>query len=184
MSEARSDAAELEMLRYPIGRFQPPAVIAPEDREKALDAIETLPGRLAEAVEGLSDDQLDTPYRPGGWTVLQLVHHVADSHSNAVIRWRWALTEEEPTIKAYDERAWAELPDARSLPVVASLDLLTALHRRWVALLRALPNESFERRFIHPENGPTRLDRALLLYAWHGDHHVAHVTALRRRQGW
>jgi uncharacterized damage-inducible protein DinB len=171
-------------LRYPIGRLSRPSELSPEDRTAAIDAIAVTPTNLAAAVNGLNDAQIDTPYRPGGWTVRQLVHHVADSHINAYTRFRFALTEDNPTIKPYEEAVWAELPDARLLPVSVSLLLLQALHERWVALLREVPHESFARTLQHPENGPMTVDGLLATYAWHGRHHTAHVTALRERMGW
>jgi hypothetical protein len=170
--------------RFPVGRFTPPAVITPEDRERYLREIEEAPGRLREAVSGLTEDQLDTPYRDGGWTVRQVVHHVPDSHINSYVRFRLALTEEEPTIRPYLEDRWAELADARTAPVEVSLGLLESIHRRWALLLRSLNNEQWALRFRHPELGVVPLDRNLALYAWHGRHHVAHVTSLRDRRGW
>jgi hypothetical protein len=170
--------------RYPIGRFAPPAASTPDDRRRRIDEIAGLPASLRAAIDGLTPEQLDTPYRAGGWTVRQLAHHVPDSHLNAYVRVRLALTEEEPTIKPYAEARWAELPDARTLPPEVSLDLLDALHDRWVTLLRALPADAWSRRLLHPENGPMTLDTLLALYAWHGRHHVAHVTSLRERMGW
>jgi hypothetical protein len=143
-----------------------------------------LPARLREVVTGLSDDQLDTPYRPGGWTVRQLVHHLADSHINSYVRFRLALTEDEPTIKPYNEGLWAELEDARGLPVDVSLKLLEVLHTRLVALLRSLTPCDWERQFRHPESGIVSLDRNVALYAWHGNHHVAHIARLRERMQW
>jgi Mycothiol maleylpyruvate isomerase N-terminal domain. len=171
-------------LRYPIGRLVRKPFLTPDDRATAIDAIATAPTALADAVSGLNDAQLDTPYRPGGWTVRQLVHHVADSHINAYTRFRFALTEDNPTIKPYDESVWAELPDARLLPVSVSLKLLQALHERWVALLREIPHESFARTLQHPENGSMKIDDLLNMYAWHGRHHTAHVTSLRERMAW
>jgi len=171
--------------RFPIGPFQPPAVVTPEMREEFLDRIESLPADLRNAVHGLADAQLDTPYREGGWTVRQLVHHVADSHMNALIRHKLALTEETPTIKPYDQARWADLPDARIGPVALSLAILDAVHARWSMMLRALAPEHFARRFHHPEIGKTiSIDVNLALYAWHGAHHTAHVTALREQRGW
>ena len=171
-------------LRYPIGKLPRKPELSPEDRTLAIDTIAVAPAKLADAVHGLNDAQLDTPYRPGGWRVRQLVHHVADSHVNAYIRLRFALTEDNPTIKPYEEAAWAELPDARLLPVSVSLLLLQSLHERWVALLRELPHASFARPLQHPQNGPMTIDGLLTTYAWHGRHHTAHVTALRERMGW
>jgi uncharacterized damage-inducible protein DinB len=171
-------------LRYPIGRLDRKTSFTPEERRAALDAIAAAPAKLRTAVKGLSDSQLDTPYRPGGWTVRQLVHHVADSHMNAYTRFRLGLTENNPTIKPYDEAAWAELVDARTLPVGVSLDLLESMHERLIHLLRATPHEAFARTLNHPENGPMTLDTLISIYAWHGRHHTAHVTALRERMKW
>ncbi len=171
-------------LRYPIGKLARKSTLSTAERADAVDAIASAPRQLRAAVRGLRDEQLDTPYRPGGWTVRQLVHHVADSHLNAYARFRLALTEENPMIKPYEEAAWAELEDARTLPVSLSLELLDAMHRRLDALLRATPTESFGRTLSHPKNGPMTIDALLNTYAWHGQHHVAHVTALRERMGW
>jgi uncharacterized damage-inducible protein DinB len=171
-------------LRYPIGRFQFPASVTAVERKEFITAIEAAPAALRQAVARLDDAQLSTPYRPGGWTVRQLVHHVPDSHMNAYVRFRLALTETEPTIKPYAEDRWAELADATASPVQDSLDLLDSLHRRWVALLRSMSDVDFARTFRHPDLGIVRLDKNLALYAWHGRHHVAHVTALRERMGW
>ena len=170
-------------LRYPIGKFDISAAVPPGSRAQLIDQIEAAPAGLRDAVRGLSPEQLDTPYRPGGWTVRQTVHHVADSHMNSYIRLRLALTENEPVIKPYDEAKWAELIDSR-MPVEVSLDLLECLHRRWVVLLRNLSESDFGRNFRHPAIGLVRLDTNLALYAWHGRHHTAHITALRHRNGW
>jgi uncharacterized damage-inducible protein DinB len=151
---------------------------------EAIKQIAQTPQWLRSAVQGLSDPQLDTVYRPRGWTVRQVVHHVADSHMNAYIRIRLALTEDNPTIKPYNEKTWAELPDARSYPVAVSLELVETMHSRLVALLECIPESDFGRTFIHPERGPMRLDATLALYAWHGRHHAAHITGLRERMGW
>jgi hypothetical protein len=171
-------------LRFPIGRFTRPASFTDASRAAAIATIADTPKLLRKAVLGLSDVQLDTPYRPEGWTVRQLVHHVPDSHMNAYVRTRLALTEENPTIKPYDEAKWAELADAKELPVDVSLTMLDALHSRWVTLLHAMTPAQFSRGYVHPENGPTTLDTMIALYAWHGPHHVAHVSELRRREGW
>jgi uncharacterized damage-inducible protein DinB len=171
-------------LQYPIGRFAWSGENSPEDRLHYIEEIEQAPAHLRAAVAGLSDDQLDTPYRPGGWTVRQVVHHVPDSHLNSYVRFRLALTEDEPTIKPYNESDWAELTDARTAPIELSLALLESLHRRWVALLRTMTRGNFARQFRHPELGVVSLDRNLALYAWHGRHHVAHITGLRERMGW
>jgi hypothetical protein len=171
-------------LRYPIGRFQLDLEPTPAKQQAWRDAIRALPSELGHALAGLDDTQLDTPYREGGWTLRQVVHHVADSHVNAYVRLRLALTEEDPTIKPYDEARWAELPDARTLPVEVSLTLLTALHARWSALLDTLRGEHYARLLRHPEQGLRNVDWLLQVYAWHGRHHVAHIRALRARQGW
>jgi DinB superfamily len=171
--------------RYPVGKFvPPPGPLSPEQRGGLLGEIEEAPVRLRAAVAGLSESQLDTAYRDGGWTVRQVVHHVPDSHLNSYVRFRWALTEEGPAIKAYMEDRWAELADAREGPVELSLSLLEALHRRWMVLLRSLDEGQWRRTFVHPVLGAMPLDRNLALYAWHGRHHVAHVTTLRERMGW
>jgi uncharacterized damage-inducible protein DinB len=183
MSTAAVDPA-LEQLRYPIGKFRVPEEITLRDLPPWINLIEELPADLRKTVEDLPDSQLDTPYRPGGWTVRQLVHHLADSHMNSYIRFRWALTEQNPAIKAYDEQAWAMLPDARTAPIEVSLMLLGALHARWALLLRAMGPEDWKRTFQHPVSGVFPLDRALALYAWHGRHHLAHITKLRERMGW
>jgi hypothetical protein len=167
--------------RYPIGKFSPPAAITAGERAAFIDQIEETPVRLREVVRGLSGDELESPYRPGGWTVRQVVHHLPDSHLNAYVRFRLALTEDEPTIKPYEESRWAELSDARTAPVEVSLDLLAALHRRWILLLRSLAPPDWGRRFHHPDLGPMSLERTLALYAWHGRHHVAHITSVRDR---
>ena len=171
-------------LRYPIGKFDPRPTITASERSALIDQIAETPRNLASAVAGLTESQLDTPYRDGGWTVRQVAHHVPDSHLNAYIRTKWTLTEETPTIKAYEEADWARLPDSRDTPVEVSLSLLDALHRRWVGLLRALRDEEFARRFVHPEHGPRDLDWLVQMYAWHGRHHVGHITSLRDRNGW
>jgi len=173
-----------EDLRYPIGRPTLKEELTEDERAAAIATIEDCPAALRRALAGLTPGQLDTPYRPGGWTVRQVAHHVPDSHMNAYIRFKWALTEDEPTIKAYKEALWAELPDSRVTPVEVSLGLLENVHRRWIDLLRSLAPGDFQRVLIHPENGRRTLDQMLGLYAWHGAHHVAHVTSLRERMGW
>jgi hypothetical protein len=171
-------------LRYPIGRFKAVMPVTHELRGAAIDALEGFPARMREAVTGLSDAQLDTPYRPQGWTVRQVVHHVADSHMNALIRVKLALTEDTPTIKPYDENAWARLGDM-SLPIRVSLELLDGIHTRWVAVYRAMTEDQFAKSFLHPQHGTRMtLNHHLQEYAWHSRHHVAHVTELRRREGW
>lgn len=173
-----------DRFRYPIGRFEPPSILSTEERAQHIDHIEALPERLRSVVSGLADAQLDTPYRTNGWTVRQVVHHLADSHMNAYIRFRLAVTEDAPRIKPYDEGRWAELDDARNAPIDVSLDLLTALHGRWGRFLRSLEDGEWRGSYEHPEGGPTPLTTAVALYAWHGRHHVAHITSLRERKGW
>ncbi len=168
-------------LSYPIGKYEAAAFA---DRETNIQTIADLPAKLRAAVDGLNEAQIDTPYRPGGWTVRQTVHHVADSHMNSQIRFRLALTEDEPpTIKPYHEDRWAELGDCK-LPVDVSLKLIDTMHERWVAMLRSLSEEQYARTFLHPETGPWTIDAALGLYAWHSLHHTAHITRLRDREGW
>ena len=169
--------------RYPIGEAQIPDPIPQETLVLAMANLAGLPAKLAAAVEGLDDAQLDTPYREGGWTVRQVVHHVADSHMHAFARIRFALTEPSPAIMPYDEAAWARLPDSAA-PVDWSLELLKALHARWVMLLKALTEEQWKRAFLHPERGRVTIERAALEYAWHSLHHTAHVTHLREKRGW
>jgi hypothetical protein len=171
-------------LRYPIGKWQREDSLSPEKRGRCIEEIEAAPSRLRSAVKGLTASQLDTAYRPGGWSVRQLVHHVPDSHMNAYTRFKLALTEDVPTIKAYDEARWAELGDSQTTPVEASLVLLESLHVRWVNLLRSLAPADFSRQFKHPEHGSLTLDATLSLYAWHGRHHATHITSLRERNGW
>jgi uncharacterized damage-inducible protein DinB len=172
-------------LRYPVGKFSFDDPISEADYPKLIAAIAETPGALRAAVAGLSRDQLETRYRPGGWTVKQVVHHLPDSHMNAYTRFKLALTEDEPTIKTYQEAEWAELPDSQKVPIEVSLDLLDALHVRWVTLLRSMDPAGFRRALRHPEHGRVlTLAQMLGLYAWHGRHHVAHVTSLRKREGW
>ena len=179
--------SESEELRYPIGRMPMPEdpVLAPEQRERHIVSIESLPDRLRAAVAGFTSEQWQTPYRPGGWTVRQLVHHIPDSHINAYVRFKLALTENEPTIKPYEQAAWAELADTVTTPPAVSLDLLEALHTRWVTLLRALPETAFVRTLRHPEHGRAfTLDQMLVQYGWHSEHHLAHIVRLAEREGW
>ena len=171
-------------LRYPIGPFEWQGPNTEDQRRRFIDQIEETPAKLRAAVEGLSAGQLDTSYRPGGWTVRQVVHHLPDSHLNSYTRFKLALTEDEPAIKPYNEGAWAELPEARTAPIEISLALLESLHRRWVLMLRSRSASDFGRAFQHPELGRMTLDKTLALYAWHGRHHVAHITSLRERMGW
>ncbi len=174
----------MEDLRYPIGKFHMPASVSEEERLEHLRNITLTPKRVRQAVAGMDEGQLSTPYRDGGWTVRQVVHHLADSHMNAYVRFKLAFTEEKPTIKAYEEKRWAETPDARNAPVETSLKLLESLHERWVIFLNSLSPEDFNRKFIHPENGLMDMNALLALYSWHGRHHEGHITGLRKRKGW
>jgi uncharacterized damage-inducible protein DinB len=169
--------------RYPVGKFSAPATVTPDDRTNAIATLAELPEQLRNAVEGLSGTQLNTHYRDGGWTVRQLIHHIADSHMNAFIRIRLALTEDWPVIKPYDEKAWATLHDAAA-PVEWSLELVESLHARWVMLLQSLKDPQWIRGYKHPEGGPVSVETATLLYSWHSRHHVAHITHLRAKEGW
>lgn len=169
--------------RYPIGKFQFPMEITQSVSNDWITEIEILPGLLKDAVKKLTDEQLDTPYRTGGWSVRQVVHHLADSHMNAYIRLKLALTEEKPLVKTYDETKWAELNDYQ-LPIESSLFLLEGLHHRWVNLLRSLSQSDLEKSFIHPELGEVSVGKNIGLYAWHGKHHLAHITSLNNRRGW
>ncbi len=169
--------------RFPIGRFAPPAAYTPAVRAESMETLRTAPERLRAAVSGLNDSQLDTPYREGGWTLRQVVHHLADSHLNAYIRVKLAVTEDWPTIMPYDEAAWARLADSR-LPVEGSLAIFEALHSHWLALVEPLAEADFGKGFVHPAHGRQTVDQALALYAWHARHHIAHITSLRARQGW
>ncbi len=171
-------------LRYPLGPFAFDGAVTDEKRHLWTSEIAAAPGRLRAAVDGLDDDRLDTPYRPGGWTVRQVVHHIADSHLNAYVRMRLALTEPNPTVRGYDQAAWAALNDASIAPPAVSLALLEALHRRWVLLLTSLDPGDWSCPLQHSEAGPMTVDTLLQLYAWHGRHHTAHITELRKREGW
>ncbi|HMG33520.1 MAG TPA: putative metal-dependent hydrolase [Blastocatellia bacterium] len=171
-------------LRFPIGKAQLERDLTGARRRELIDQIAAAPENLRKAVLGLKEEQLDTEYRPGGWTVRQVVHHVPDSHLNSYIRFKLALTEDEPTIKPYDEAAWAELLEARTAPPEISLGLLDALHQRWVLLLREMSSGDYQRTLRHPEIGQLSLNEVLCIYAWHGRHHTAHITALRDRMGW
>ncbi len=170
--------------RYPIGKFKFDVPPTTEERNTLIADIEKAPDALRAAVRGLTPQQIETPYREGGWTVRQVVHHVPDSHMNAYIRFKLALTEDEPTIKPYEEARWAELEDSRSTPIEVSLSLMDFLHHRWVRVLRSIQPEEWKRTLRHPEMGPLTLDKMLILYAWHGKHHVAHITELRKHKGW
>jgi DinB superfamily len=175
---------QMEELRYPVGRFSFPEEMTLRERQAWIAEIAEAPAKLRMAVAGLTTEQLDVPYRPGGWTVRQVIHHLPDSHINSYVRFKLALTEDTPLIKPYDEARWAELPDASTTPVEVSLTLLDSLHQRWVRLLESMRDSDFERSFRHPELGLVRLDRNVALYAWHGRHHVAHIASLRERMGW
>jgi len=173
-----------EDIRYPIGRFSFERPLDSARRKTLIEEIAAAPAKLRESVRGLTPDRLDTPYRDGGWTPRQIVHHVPDSHLNAYVRFKLALTEDVPLIKPYDQDLWAGLEDSRLTPVETSLALVDALHERWVILLRSLSEASFQRTFNHPEMGIVPLDRVLALYAWHGKHHTAQIVSFRERQGW
>ena len=175
--------AKIEDLRYPIGNFEANFEITPELRNSFIQTIEDLPQKLKEAVEGLSDEQLETPYRPEGWTVRQTVHHVADSHINLFIRFRLALTEDAPTIRPYNEAEWAKLPDAK-MPLDVSFKIIEGVHSRLTNLLQAMTDEQFARKLIHPESGEWTIEAMLSLYDWHSKHHTAHIMRLRERKGW
>jgi hypothetical protein len=174
---------ELDDLRYPIGRFNPPATSMPGIRAAHMQTLRLLPERLRAAVAGLNDAQLDTPYREDGWTARQVVHHVADSHAMAYTRCKLALTEDWPTINPYNEAAWAKLPDSR-LPIVVSLAMIEGLHGRWVTLLESLSEDDLRKGYNHPERGKEMLVKMLAMYDWHSRHHTAHITNLRSRMGW
>jgi hypothetical protein len=171
-------------LRYPVGKFEKVDKLTEAERATCIAQIEEMPARLAAAVAGLNTAQLDTPYRPGGWTVRQLVHHIADSHMNAFTRFKLALTENEPTIKTYEEALWAELADTRTPPIESSMAIIENLHTRWVILLRSLGPSDWPRKFRHPEWGAATVDFLLAQYSWHSRHHVAHITSLRERNAW
>ena len=171
-------------LRYPIGKFELTGPLTEAEKKVLIQQIADTPVHLRSATTALSESQLDTPYRPGGWTVRQVVHHVPDSHMNSYVRFKLALTEEEPTIKTYAEDRWAELADTKATPIEVSLTLLESLQDRWVRFLRSLTYEPWKRTFRHPDLGPMNLEKTLALYAWHGRHHVAHITELRKRMSW
>lgn len=171
-------------LRFPIGKFNPQGEVTDSERPLLIEQIANTPAALQAAVKGLTELQLDTPYRPGGWTVRQVVHHLPDSHMNSYIRFKLAVTETQPQIKPYEEQLWAELVDGKIASIEISLQLLEALHKRWVLFLRSLKPADFSRTLLHPANGVMKLDTVLRLYAWHGRHHVAHITSLRERMGW
>ena len=174
----------MDDLQYPIGKFEWTGSSSDGQLRHWVDEIAAAPAQFRAAVRDLSPAQLDTPYRPGGWTIRQVVHHVPDSHMNCYVRVRLALTEDEPVIKTYDESQWAVLQDARNAPIDLSLSLLESLHARWIILLRSLTAADWQRTFRHPELGLVTLERTAALYAWHGRHHTAHITSLRQRMGW
>ena len=169
---------------YPVGKFTWPENITAEDRERWVEGIAATPANLRTAAAGLTEEQLNTPYREGGWTVRQVIHHLPDSHMNSYVRFKLALTEDEPTIKPYDEAAWAELPDTKTIPVETSLCLLECLHQRWVAILEAMTEADWKRNLTHPALGKVSLEKMAALYDWHGRNHVAHITELRKQNGW
>lgn len=184
MTEPTNEAT-LETLRFPIGRFELPEVrFSSAERDEMIERIASAPARVRAAVDGLDEAQLDTIYRPDGWTLRQVVHHLVDSHVNSYCRFKLTLTEENPTIRTYMEDRWAELPDGRTAPVEVSLTILDGLHERWTSLLRTLGDEEWHRTLDHPEMGAMVLDQLLALYAWHCDHHAAHIEGLRARKGW
>lgn len=174
----------MDDLRFPVGKFKYDGPPDEQQKRTFLDEIARTPANLRAAVKGLSQAQIDTPYRPGGWTVRQVIHHLPDSHLNSYVRFKLALTEDDPTIKPYAEDRWAELADTKSTPVEVSLTLLDSLHDRWVRLLRSMTPEEWKRTFRHPDLGSMPLEKTLGLYAWHGRHHVAHITELRKRMAW
>lgn len=176
-------AAAIDDLRFPVGKFDSGVEVTPELRREFINTIADLPRKIAEAVEGLTDEQLDTPYRPEGWTLRQTVHHVADSHINSLCRFKLAMTEENPTIRPYFEERWAELSDSK-LPVEVSLKIIEGVHQRWTVLLEAMTDEDFRKTLVHPESGEFTIEKLLALYAWHSRHHTAHITRLRERNGW
>jgi len=171
-------------LRYPIGPFKFDGEPSESQLKQFISDIGQTPARLRAALAGLTEEQIETPYRPGGWTVRQVVHHIPESHMNAYVRMKLALTEDNPTIKPYDEARWAETPEVQATPIKVSLTMLEALHQRWVTLLKGLKPAEFARTFAHPESGVWTLGKYIALYSWHGKHHVAHITSLRERMGW
>ena len=183
-NEKAKDSHEVDPQKYPIGKFAPKESYSQHEVEASIARINALPNKLKDCVINFTDEQLKTPYRDGGWTVRQVIHHVADSHMNAYIRVKWTLTETEPTIKAYDEKAWANTPEVQLSPTI-SIDLLTDLHVKWVSLLNILTPEDLEKYFIHPETEKhVRIDRMIAMYAWHGEHHLAQITSLKEKKGW
>lgn len=175
----------MEQLKYPIGDFQTPTTYSPQDIDNWISIIEKAPAQVEAAVKDLSDAQLNTPYRPEGWTIRQVVHHLPDSHMNSYIRFKWTLTENAPIIKAYDEQSWAELEDGKNAPIELSIQLLKSLHARWVLVLKNLSEADLEKHFTHPETGnKIPLKEMIALYAWHSQHHLSHITSLKERMNW
>lgn len=174
----------IEDLRFPIGNFNPPETIPTEMRDDFIQTIEELPAKLRAVVSDLTDEQLDTPYRPEGWTVRQLVHHIADSHINSFCRFKLGLSEDSPTIKPYDEAVWANMTDSKNAPIDLSLNIIDGVHARWTMILKSMTRNDFERKINHPERGTMSLNAMLALYDWHSRHHTAHITRLRQRNGW
>lgn len=180
-----SESVNMEQLQYPIGKFKHPEKLDSDARSALIKNIEELPQKMADAVKGLNEEQLNTPYRPKGWTVRQVVHHVADSHINSYVRFKWAMTEDEPFIKAYDEKSWAQQPDAMEGNINLSLDLLKSLHARWAYFLNNMTEKDFSRQLQHPEwTRKLSLNMMCALYSWHSLHHTAHITELRKRMKW
>lgn len=175
---------DIEKLKYPTGRYQVEENIDSAAVNRFIKEFELLPQRLADAVKGLNPEQLQTPYRPAGWTIQQVVHHVADSHMNAYIRFKLALTEDRPVIKPYDEKLWAELPDSNLTDINVSLAIIDSLHKRWTTLLKQLNNKELDKEFLHPESGVKNLRETISHYAWHGNHHLAQITSLKQRMNW
>lgn len=176
---------QIEHLQYPIGRLVKPLEVLETEIHQAIQTLSDFPGRIQKAVEKLEKNQLDTPYRPDGWTVRQVVHHCADSHTNAYIRFKWALTEDNPTIKTYDQGRWASLIDSQMLPPDVSLEMIRAIHARWVTIMNSMADTDWERTFIHPEhNSAQSLKQVVKMYEWHAGHHLAHITGLIDRMGW
>ncbi|MCX2679593.1 bacillithiol transferase BstA [Galbibacter sp. EGI 63066] len=176
---------ELELLRYPIGKYEAPKNISAKDIKKWIKTIDDFPDLLENLVEDFDDEQLDTPYRTGGWTVRQVIHHLADSHINSYIRFKWALTEDKPLIKAYFEDRWALLEDGKNADIDLSLNLIESLHKRWTEMLKNLTDEQLKRSFVHPKSGAEiSLDKLISLYDWHCRHHYAHIKALAKREKW
>jgi uncharacterized damage-inducible protein DinB len=175
---------DIEILKYPIGRYQVEENIDKAAIDNFIREIELLPERLAEAVKGLTLQQLQTQYRPGGWTLQQVVHHIADSHLNAYVRFKLALTEDKPIIKPYDEKLWAELPDTKLVDINTSLNLIDSLHKRWTTLLKQLSKKELDKEYLHPESGMKNVRETISLYAWHCNHHLAHITSLKKRMNW